>query len=145
MLLSGKLRPKFGLDPIQSILQTTKSHVTQKLKFVLGRVEDIVGKGENAGKQHFLLFPQCFLKLSFQELLSSKVLTLYQTTEFWKLTKFKAFAEKIIVTQKLKFVLRRVENIVGKEENASKQHFIFFPQCFLRLSFPEVLKVGIMW
>ena len=22
--------------------------------------EDIVGKGENAGNQHFLLFPQCF-------------------------------------------------------------------------------------
>ena len=25
----------------------------------------IVGKGENAGNQHFLLFPQCFLKGSF--------------------------------------------------------------------------------
>ena len=24
-------------------------------------VENIMGKGENAGKQHFLLFPQCFL------------------------------------------------------------------------------------
>ena len=23
--------------------------------------ENIVGKGENAGKHHFLLFPQCFL------------------------------------------------------------------------------------
>ena len=23
-------------------------------------VEDIVGKGENAGHQHFLLLPQCF-------------------------------------------------------------------------------------
>ena len=23
--------------------------------------ENIVGKGENAGNQHFLLFPQCFL------------------------------------------------------------------------------------
>ena len=23
--------------------------------------ENIVGKGENAGDQHFLLFPQCFL------------------------------------------------------------------------------------
>ena len=26
------------------------------------RVENIVGKGENAGHQHFLLFPQCFHK-----------------------------------------------------------------------------------
>ena len=24
-------------------------------------VENIVGKGENAGNQHFLLFPQCFV------------------------------------------------------------------------------------
>ena len=28
------------------------------------RVENTVGKGENAGYQHFLLFPQCFLKPS---------------------------------------------------------------------------------
>ena len=26
-----------------------------------GPFENIVGKGENAGNQHFLLFPQCFL------------------------------------------------------------------------------------
>ena len=26
------------------------------------RAENIVGKGENAGNQHFLLFPQCFKK-----------------------------------------------------------------------------------
>ena len=35
------------------------------MKFVLGRVENIVRKGENAGYQHFLLFPQYFQKLSF--------------------------------------------------------------------------------
>ena len=28
------------------------------------RVEDIVGNGENAGYQHFLLFPQYFQKAS---------------------------------------------------------------------------------
>ena len=32
-------------------------NVTEKLNVVLGRVENIVGKGENAGYQHFLLFP----------------------------------------------------------------------------------------
>ena len=37
-----------------------------KMKFVLGRVENIVGKGENAGYQHFLLFPQCFRKYNFK-------------------------------------------------------------------------------
>ena len=35
-------------------------NVTERLKFVLGRVENIVGKGENAGYQHFLLFQRCF-------------------------------------------------------------------------------------
>ena len=30
----------------------------------LHRVENIVRKGENAGYQHFLLFPQCFQKPS---------------------------------------------------------------------------------
>ena len=28
-------------------------------------VENIVGKGENAGYQHFVLFPQCFQKPSW--------------------------------------------------------------------------------
>ena len=32
--------------------------------FPFNRVENIVGKGENAGKQHFLLSPQCFQKTS---------------------------------------------------------------------------------
>ena len=30
----------------------------------MGRVENIVGKGENASYQHFLLFSQCFHKAS---------------------------------------------------------------------------------
>ena len=32
---------------------------------VCDRVENIVGKGENAGYQHFLLFPQCFKNAFF--------------------------------------------------------------------------------
>ena len=41
-----------------------KLNVTEKLKFVFGKVEKIVGKGENAGYQHFLLFQQCFQEAS---------------------------------------------------------------------------------
>ena len=44
-----------------------KLNLAEKLKFVFGRVENIAGKGENAGYQHFLLFPQCFQKATFQE------------------------------------------------------------------------------
>ena len=36
--------------------------VNQKLIFAFGRVEKNVGKGENAGYQHFLVFPECFQK-----------------------------------------------------------------------------------
>ena len=39
-----------------------KINSAEKLKFVLERVENIVGKGENAGYPQFLLFPQCFQK-----------------------------------------------------------------------------------
>ena len=39
-----------------------KFNITQTLKSVLGRVENSVENGENAGYHHFLLFPQCFLK-----------------------------------------------------------------------------------
>ena len=37
-----------------------KINLTEKLNFTFGRVENIVGKGENAGNQHFLHFPQWF-------------------------------------------------------------------------------------
>ena len=35
---------------------------------VFDREENIVGKGENAGYQHFLLFPQHFEKASFPDM-----------------------------------------------------------------------------
>ena len=38
----------------------------QKLRFALGCEENIVAKGENAGYQHFLLFPQSFHKANFR-------------------------------------------------------------------------------
>ena len=34
------------------------------MMFVSDSVENIVGKGENAGYQHFLLFPQCVQEAS---------------------------------------------------------------------------------
>ena len=35
------------------------------MKFDFGSGENIVGKGENAGYQHFLLFLQCFQNASY--------------------------------------------------------------------------------
>ena len=51
--------------------------------------ENIMGKGENAGNQHFLPFPQCFLPYQRQE--SSFELHLpypLQMLSIWSRTKF---------------------------------------------------------
>ena len=37
-----------------------KFNVAQIVILLLDRIEDIAGKGENAGIQYFHLFPQCF-------------------------------------------------------------------------------------
>ena len=50
---------------------------TEKFKFVLGKVENIVGKGENAGYQHFLPFPQCFQMAFFQRSLEVEIVWLW--------------------------------------------------------------------
>ena len=58
------------------------------------------------------------------------------------LPKLKAFADdKLNVTQNVKVVFRRIENIVGKEENAVYQHFLLFPLCFQTASSSSVSKV----
>ena len=63
---------------------------------------------------------------------------------YW--SKLKAFVEdKISVSEKLKFVLGRVESIVGKGEKAGYQHFLLSPQCFQKVSFSGSFKVGIVW
>ena len=57
--------------------------------------------------------------------------TLYQTTKILSLPKLKAFADdKLNVTQNIKVVFYRIENVVGKEENAGDQYFLLFLQCF---------------
>ena len=48
-----------------------KINMTEKLTLVSDRIENIFGKGETAGYQHFLLFPNCFQK--FPSLGSLKV------------------------------------------------------------------------
>ena len=58
--------------------------------------------------------------------------------------KFKTLADdKISMARKSKFLFGRVENIVGKEENAGYQHFPLFPQCFQTNSCKGLLKVVI--
>ena len=44
------------------------------------------------------------------------------------------------MTQKVKFHSERVENIVGKGENAGSQAFSPFPTIFSKVFFPRVMK-----
>ena len=41
--------------------------VAKMMIFVFDRFENIVGKGENAEYQHFLVFPQCFKKALYSK------------------------------------------------------------------------------
>ena len=90
------------------------------------RVENTVGKGKIARHKQFLLFPQCFQKVCVSE--ASKGVIVWEWVnslpkdKILELSKLKIFADdKIIVNQKLKFVLRMVENNVGKGETAGYQ------------------------
>jgi hypothetical protein len=59
-------------------------------------------------------------------------------------SKLKAIAGyKINLTKIFKFVLRRVENIAEKGENAGFQHFLLF--VFQKVSSPRSTKLRIVW
>ena len=65
----------FNPFPNDKILDYTKlkafaddnSTLAEKMISVYDRIENIVGKGGNAGYQHFLLFPQSFQKAAFPD------------------------------------------------------------------------------
>ena len=97
----------------------------------------------------FFLFPLCFQKFSafgcicsihLEEIDRKMVFYLDLNSlpkdKFLDWSKLKAFSDDILkFAEKLKFVLGRVENIVGKGENACKQHFLLFSPCFQNTSF----------
>ena len=61
--------------------------------------------------------------------------------EIMDLTKLKVFADnKLNITKMTTFLFDRVENFVGKGENAGDQDFLLFRQCFTEAFFPRVVK-----
>ena len=72
-----------------------KINVAQKLKLAAGRVENIVGKGENAGDQHFCPFPSMFSKGYFLRVSQSRDCVvkglLHKSSTRKKLTKQKTY------------------------------------------------------
>ena len=68
----------------KAFTEKQKLNATEILKFVLGWVENTVGRGQNDGNQHFFLFSQCFL--SFLKQISIFGLHLYsrlQMNSIW--------------------------------------------------------------
>ena len=96
-------------------------------------MENIVGKGEIARFEQFLLFhnvlKSCLLLMRKNEYLWSKGLTLYQLTKKLDFPNLKEIAkDKINIAENLS---EMIENIVVKGENAVYQHFLFFRNDFI--------------
>ena len=74
-----------------------------------------------------------------QQLLQSHSnLNLYQMAKSWMYQIERTCRRQIMIS-----LLERVENTVGKGENASYQHFLLFSQCFPKLSPIRSLKSGL--
>ena len=94
------------------------------------RVEKTVGKREIARDEQFLFFPQCFQKACFSG--ASKGVIVWEWVNSLPndifFTKLKAFADdKVNVAKMMIALFNRIENTVGKGENAGYQHFLLFP------------------
>ena len=88
------------------------------------------------GPGHMIYFPHDWSRTQCNSLPKDTILDL---------SKLKGFADhKINVIHNLKFVSVRVENIVGKGENAGYQHFLLFSQCCQNTSFSGPLNVRIV-
>ena len=68
--------------------------VARMMGYVSDSVENIVRKGENAGYQHFLLFPQCFQEVSLLPWFKVKNVRLIALTLYHTMTPFDALEEK---------------------------------------------------
>ena len=55
----------YQMTKFETVPTLNKIILTHIVRFVSNRKGNIVGKGENAGFQHFLLYPQCFQNAVF--------------------------------------------------------------------------------
>ena len=83
-------------------------------------VENILGTEENAGYQHFLLFPKCFQKLYSSGSLKVEIV----------LERVNPLPNKSLFLHVCNTYLLET---LGKGEVARNEQFLLFPQCFLPL------------
>ena len=118
-----------------------KIDVSEKLKFVLGKVESIVGKWENAGYQDFLLFPKCFQKRPFSAFkkfwfvsyrVKAPSINPLPNDKILDQTKLKAL-QTTNVTKMIISVFDWVENIMGKGDIGCSSNFSYSHNVFKKL------------
>ena len=103
-------------------------------------VENIFGKGEKAGDQHFLLFPKCFRKphsldslnvgivlYTFTPLPYSSVFNCLPRNKIGDLSELEGFADERFLYGSSDFI--RVEKVMRKGKKALLE-FSPVPQCF---------------
>ena len=83
--------------------------------------ENIVGKEENAGNQHFLLLKQCFLPYQRQKSSLRKL----------QFVIYKSFNPFLHIHSFNTLKKNPQENIVKKRKIAQNKQLYLFPQCFL--------------
>ena len=110
--------------------------------------ENIAGKEENAGNNN-VSTAFIFLYVNALNLDQFKILSRVNRlpkNKIFDRSKLKALADdKMNMMQNSKFVLGKVENIMGKGENTGYQYFLLFLQCFHEPSASVSIKVGIVW
>ena len=98
-------------------LSMISSFISTDPGFYVSAVQDFC---KHCGKRCFLpIWRICYHFLKFENCHQ-------QTLSVWKSLKF-VFWETV----------NRVENILGKGENAGNQHFLLFPKCFIRCNLPQ--------
>ena len=86
-------------------------------------------KGEIARNEQFLLFQQCFLTFWETAIFIKFKIVICKLFQFGRV-----FGKGLKMAEIGEFFIERVENIMGKGENACYQHFLLFPQCLQKAS-----------
>ena len=102
------------------------------------RVENTLGKGENAGYQHFLLFPLCFPKPSFSGLLIGGIVWFrvnpFPKDKFKTLPNWRTLQTTILKLMKMvESSLHGLKTLWEKEKLFVTINFSFFRRVFKRL------------
>ena len=87
----------------------------------------IVGKGENAGNQHFLLFPQCFLPVPKQiSIFESHLFCHLQMLSIWASLKIVCLVKSQLFTVQQILRLVQIQRICRQQNNCKLKTEILF-------------------